>query len=182
MTIARPALHRALALVALALATLAAVTGQGAPARRVDALELATWIRSGKPVRVIGLKGEGSADELLLIPGADIRTLAEVAREHWEPGIAVVFYGEGEALASRAQTMVPAANESTYVLRDGVSGWVRTIAAPVLPSNPTPEQAEAWQEIAELSRWFGGVPRVGVASDSADSLAAAVARIRRRGC
>jgi hypothetical protein len=109
-------------------------------------------------------------------------TLADVARERWEPG-SVVFYGETETVAARAQKMVPAAaSESTFVLRDGVNGWIRTIASPVLPSNPSAEQARAWQEVSELSRWFGGVPRVGDARAGPDSLGAAMARIRRRGC
>jgi hypothetical protein len=188
MRFRRERVHRALAIVALGLAALAAASGGDAllesPPPRVGALELARWIRDGEPeVRVIAVQADTQTHETLVIPGAELKTLGEVARESWQPGSAVVLYAENEALADRARSMVPAsARANAYVLRDGVAGWVRTIASPILPTNPSPEQAAQWQEIAELSRWFGGVPRVGEASTDTDSLRAAVARIRRRGC
>ena len=182
--------HVGLAAAAVALATLAAVSGTAAPgavsAREgsVSALEVARWIRDAKPeLRVIDLRDSASFDTFR-IPGSERMDLGLVAHARWQPGSTVVVYGDSATSTEQARLILRAAGvRDAHVLRGGISEWVRTIAAPVLPSNPSPEQAAEWAEIAEVSRWFGGVPRVGQpTSTNADSLRAALGRIRRRGC
>jgi rhodanese-related sulfurtransferase len=185
MTAARERSHLVLAALALVLGVLAAVSDAGKPDAQspseVAALDLARWIRYEKPgLRVIDVR-DAAAFEAFAIPGAEQRTVDELAREPWAPEATVVIYADDEASAARARAVLRSRGvTSALVLRGGVSAWARTISAPVLPARPSPEEAVASRELAEMSRWFGGVPRVG--EPGADSARASIARIGRRGC
>jgi rhodanese-related sulfurtransferase len=182
-------IHRGLAGAALVLGALAAASGdalRGSASRpdEITALQLARWIREARPgLRLVDLRDAESFDAFR-IPGADRLSLDELQRGPWTPGASVVVYSDGAVAAHRALDILHAAGvRNAWVLRGGVGEWVSTIVSPVLPASPTPEQAATAREIAELSRWFGGVPRIGEAHPtSADSLRAALGRIRRRGC
>ncbi len=187
---ARRRIHRALAVTAVVLAGLAAVSGDASPdaaARdraEVTALELARWIRAGRSnLHVIDLR-DAEAFESFAIPGARRMSASELTGVSWEGDANVVVYDDSGPPARAAWDVLRASGvESAYVLRGGVTEWVRTIAAPVLPANPSPEDAHLSREIAEMSRWFGGVPRVGeVESRPRDGVREALGRIRRRGC
>ena len=183
-------IHLALAGTALVLGALAAASGEvsSREAERhpdeVTALELARWIRDARPgLRVIDLRNAESF-EAFSIPGADRMSSDDLVRARWEPNATVVVYADSALAAQRAhETLRTAGVRDAWVLNGGVGEWVNTIASPVLPANPTPEEAAASREIAEMSRWFGGVPRVGEQrATTSDSLRAALGRIRRRGC
>ncbi len=189
-TVAKRTIHRGLAAAALVLATLAAVTGDASSSgtsrvgAEVTALELAGWIREARPnLRVLDLR-DARAFESFAIPGAERMSAAELARVRWEREANIVVYSDSESTSRNATEVLRSAGvRNAYVLRGGVAEWVSTIAAPVLPANPSPEQAAISRDIAEMSRWFGGVPRVGdPVSTTGDSLREALGRIRRRGC
>ena len=184
----RARLHTGLAIAAVTLGALAAASGASTPEATfppsVTALELAHWIRNDKPgLRVIDVR-DTAAFEAFAIPGAEHVSLGRVQRISAQLGQTVVLYGENDASVAEAARALPRADVSNVlVLRGGVDEWARTIMAPVLPPNPSPDQAAASREIAEMSRWFGGVPRIGeVTSTGVDSLRASLARIQRRGC
>ena len=191
MTAARGrSIHLVLAGTALVLAALAAASGDvsSREARstpdEVTALELARWIRDARPgLRVVDLR-DAEAFEAFSIPGADRMSAADLVRAQWEPNATVVVYADSALAAQRAHvTLRTAGVRNAWVLKGGVGAWVNTIASPVLPANPAPDEAAASREIAEMSRWFGGVPRVGEPrATTSDSLRAALGRIRRRGC
>ena len=183
-------IHLALAGTALVLGALAAASGDvsSREAERhpdeVAALELARWIRDARPgLRVVDLR-DAESFQAFSIPGADRMSSDDLVRARWEPNATVVVYADSALAAQRAhETLRSAGVRDAWVLKGGVGEWVNTIASPVLPANPTPEEAAASGEIAEMSRWFGGVPRVGEPrATTSDSLRAALGRIRRRGC
>lgn len=190
MTNARRPIHLGLAVAALVFAALAAVSGDAAsPAAapvgaEVTALELARWIREGKPsLRVVDLR-TAEAFQSFAIPGAERMAVDDLSRTRWERDANVVVYADSAPAARDALEVLRRAGvQNVYALRGGLAEWVSTIAAPVLPANPSPDQEASSREISEMSRWFGGVPRVGErASTAGDSLRATVARVRRRGC
>jgi rhodanese-related sulfurtransferase len=190
MTNARRPIHLGLAVAALVFAALAAVSGDAAsPAAtrvgaEVTALELARWIREGRPnLRVVDLR-TAEAFQSFAIPGAERMSVGDLSRTRWEGDANVVVYADSEPAAWDAVEVLRAAGvQSIHALRGGLAEWVSTIAAPVLPAEPTPEQEAISREISEMSRWFGGVPRVGEpASTAGDSLREALGRVRRRGC
>lgn len=183
-------IHLALASTALVLGALAAASGDvsSREAERhsdeITALELARWIRDARPgLRVVDLR-DAESFEAFSIPGADRMSSDDLVRARWEPNATVVVYADSALAAQRAhETLRSAGVRDAWVLKGGVEEWVNTIASPVLPANPTPDEAAASHEIAEMSRWFGGVPRVGEPRPTtSDSLRAALGRIRRRGC
>lgn len=183
-------IHLVLAGTALVLGVLAAASGDvssraaGSNPEEVTALELARWIRDARPgLRVVDLR-DAESFEAFSIPGAARMSSDDLMHERWEPNATVVVYADSALAAQRAHEMLRTAGvRNAWVLKGGVGEWVNTIASPVLPANPTPDQAAASREIAEMSRWFGGVPRVGEPrATTSDSLRAALGRIRRRGC
>jgi rhodanese-related sulfurtransferase/uncharacterized membrane protein YedE/YeeE len=168
---------RALAGVALALGALACIAGSPSAksatlattsidirphdAAEVSALELATWIRDRRQdVRVIDLRSAESFDEYHL-PTAERVPLESIGSAFFRPGQTVVFYAEDEDVAAAARTRARGgANIRALALRGGVSAWVEQIMTPTRTPNATPEQAAAFDKVAEISRYFGGVPQV----------------------
>ena len=189
MTSSRRGVHLALAGTALVLGALAAVSGDGSRATasqtdEVTPLELARWIRDARPdLHVVDLR-DAESFEAYRIPGAERMSSNDLAHARWKFGASVVLYADSSLTARRAvETLHASGVRNAWALEGGVGAWVNTIVSPVLPANPTPEEAVASREIAEMSRWFGGVPRVGeTRAATGDSLRAALGRIRRRGC
>jgi rhodanese-related sulfurtransferase len=185
--------RRALAATAAVLGLLAAVPG----ARTVDtaavadeiergsghvtAVELATWIRERRAgLRVLDLRDE-LAYEAYHVPSAERATPAEVARLRPRAGEALVLYGDGGARAAQAWALLRAAGvRDVYFLRGGLLDWTEDVMNPIVGAD------SASARVAALSRYFGGVPRDGAsaapAADVSRDAAAAVLRIRRRGC
>ncbi|GLC26811.1 rhodanese-like domain-containing protein [Roseisolibacter agri] len=186
---------RILAGVAALLAVGAALMGSPAPAPRggavdvaalareidreadhVTAVELAQWIRERKDgLRVIDVRAD-SEYAAYHIPSAERLGMAEVAALRPSAGQTLVLYSEGGAHAAQAWVLLRAAgHQRVYFLRGGLLDWMEQVMNPV--------NADA--RVAELSRYFGGVPRAGAVPEPGATLtpaSGAVARMRRRGC
>jgi rhodanese-related sulfurtransferase len=205
--------HRLLAATAAVLGALALAAG-GAGASRggvnvaalareveaeadhVTAWELAAWIRDGRNgLRVVDVRTpEEYADYHL--PTAENLSLTALARGAFRPDETVVLYSEGGAHAAQGWMLLRARGiEHVFFLREGLYEWLTQVINPVLPADATATQRAAFDSVAELSRYFGGVPRAGgvVAADGDASAAIpgaraeggsadAVRRVRRRGC
>ncbi|HEX6749128.1 MAG TPA: rhodanese-like domain-containing protein [Longimicrobium sp.] len=202
--------HRLLAGAAAVLALLAVAAGE--PRNRsvdvdrlariveneedhVTALELAGWIRERKPgLRVIDVRG---ADDFAAyhLPRAENLSLTALTRAGFRPDETVVLYSEGGTHAAQGWFFLRASGvERVYFLRGGLYEWLAEVMNPALPANPTARQQAAFDSAAALARYFGGVPRTGVSAPPADDPyaalpsrapsgeAAAVRRIRQRGC
>jgi len=215
--------HRLLAGAAAVLAVAALAAGDrsaaGAPtpggthvdlvalARAVDAeedhvtaLELAAWIREQKPgLRVVDVRGAEDFAEFHL-PNAENLSLTEVARAPFKPDETVVLYSEGGTHAAQGWFFLRARGIGhVYFLRGGLYEWMTEVMNPTLAADATPGQRAEFARTAELSRYFGGVPRIGgsatptLVDDPAAELpghgsedgggsTAAVRRVRQRGC
>lgn len=150
----------------------------------VDALELARWIRDGRPgMRVIDLR-EDLDTGTYVIPGAQAMSLAALATLPVAPGELVVLYSDGGAHAAQAWVLLQLRGvTNARVLRDGMAAWEDDVLAPVAPATPDSATAERWREVRALSLWFGGQPRVGPGGvESHFREAAAPGRRRRRTC
>jgi rhodanese-related sulfurtransferase len=172
----------------------------------VTALELARWIRGRKPgLRVIDVRTAAEYDAFHL-PTAENLSLVQLAHADIRPDETVVLYSEGGTHAAQGWFFLRARGlEHVYFLRGGLFEWIQQVAQPVLPNGASAAERTAWPERAALSRYFGGSPRVGglppgsidgeesvtlpgrsssgaPASSAPDPTAAAVRRIRARGC
>jgi len=184
----------------LAVAALLADAGRAGPtgatlralARAEDAvhpLELAQWIREDRPgLRVIDVRDSASFEAygVLTASNLPLEKLNELPLRARET---LVFYSDGDTPAAQAATLLRARGHRTaYYLNGGLEAWVTQVMQPELRAEATAEEQAAFREIAELSRWFGGVPRTGVpgaAPITALSARTAPARLvvpLRRGC
>jgi rhodanese-related sulfurtransferase len=198
---------RLLAAVAAVLALLAAATGSSrrVPEAMIDAkqlageiqreddhvtaLELAQWIRDRKPgLRVLDVRTD-SEFAAFHVPSAERMPLESLVTLRPAAGETLVIYSEGGTHAAQGWVLLRSrGHEHVYFLRGGLLDWMDDVMSPTVQS--TSDSASA--HVASLSRYFGGVPRVGVAPSApaahatatrdTATAAAAVARLRRRGC
>jgi rhodanese-related sulfurtransferase len=205
--------HRLLAAAAATLGALALLAGgagatrQGvdvaalareveAEADHVTARELAAWIRDGREgLRIIDVRTPAEFADYG-IPTAENLSLTALTRAAIRPDETVVLYSEGGAHAAQGWFLLRARGiRRVYFLREGLYEWLTQVINPVLPDGATAGQRAAFDSAAELSRYFGGVPRAGGESVDGDASAAlpgsgaaeggnaaAVRRVRRRGC
>jgi rhodanese-related sulfurtransferase len=205
--------HRLLAAAAAVLGVLALLAGGAGATRRgvdvaalareveaeadhVTARELAAWIRDGRPgLRVVDVRTPAEFADYHL-PTAENLSLTALTRGAFRPDETVVLYSEGGAHAAQGWFLLRARGvERVYFLREGLYEWLTQVMSPVLPEGASADQRAAFDSVAELSRYFGGVPRAGggqIDDDASAPLpgaapaeggsAAAVRRVRRRGC
>jgi rhodanese-related sulfurtransferase len=158
----------------------------------VTAIELARWIRDRKPgLRVVDVR-DSSTFESYHIPGAEHVPLSRIASAAFDPGETIVLYSDGGAHAAQAWVFLRAlGNEQVYFLRGGLHEWLDTVMNPVLWSNAPDSARAVFAAISELSRYFGGVPRISADSAAASVLSAgghdhaaskAAGAVHRRGC
>jgi rhodanese-related sulfurtransferase len=209
--------HRLLAGAAAVLAISALAAGEPSPAGgRVDvdalaraveaeqdhvtAVELAAWIRERKPgLRVVDVRVAEDYAEFHL-PTAENVSLTGLTRAAIRPDETVVLYSEGGTHAAQGWFFLRVRGiEHVYFLRGGLYEWMTEVVNPTLPADASPAQRAEFVRTAELSRYFGGVPRIGGgpgptrvddpaaelprrAPDGDGAGAAAVQRVRQRGC
>jgi rhodanese-related sulfurtransferase len=205
--------QRGLAAVALALGALALIAGEptrGADGRvdvvalarvvereedHIGALELARLIRDRPPdLRVIDLRSAEAFREYR-IPGAEHMSLADLATRNFDQRSTIVLYSEGGTHAAQGWFLLRARGiERVHFLRGGLFEWVDQVMEARIAPDATQAERDAFREVADLSRYFGGQPGVSdrprsvldeiplpARADSATGSEAA-RRLRRRGC
>jgi hypothetical protein len=75
-----------------------------------------------------------------------------------------------------------------YFLRGGLTEWLDDVMQPSMAEDATPADRAAFERVAEVSRYFGGRPRVGPAGSGSPGparsgpLAERIRNEKRRGC
>ncbi len=196
-----PSLTRRLGIGALALGATAALAGN--PYRRTDgrldiaqtlqliedggdhvsALQLAGWIKDGRPgLRVIDVRSPAEFAQFA-IPTAENAPLEALVRTAFAPTGLVVLYSEGGAHAGQAWVLLRALGvTNAFFIAGGLTDWRDQVLSPVLPEDASPEARAAFADVAALSRYFGGSPSIGSPRGADTSPEASIAAIRRRGC
>lgn len=128
----------------------------------VTALELAQWIRDRKQgLRVIDVRDD-DAFAKYHIPRSELVPMSRITSTPFRDDETIVLISDGGAHAAQAWVFLRAlGHRNVFFLRGGVGEWLDEVMNPAKPS--------------ELTRYFGGMPRV----DDAPTTAAS---IRRRGC
>jgi rhodanese-related sulfurtransferase len=170
-----------LGLIALVLAAAAMVSDLMASVTVVEVspIQLARWIRDRRPgLDVIDVR---RADEYETghIPGARNVTAPQPGTVDATVGTVVLYDQDGRNVRELAAALSPGAEAPVYVLEGGIDGWVDTVMAPRLRADASDEEQAAFAERAELSRWFGGLPRVMPAGVPEEDTESAGARSRR---
>jgi rhodanese-related sulfurtransferase/uncharacterized membrane protein YedE/YeeE len=147
----------------------------------ITALELAQWLHDRKPaLRVIDLRTAEAFEEYHL-PRAERVDATKLAATPFGAKDTIVLISAGGIHAAQGQELLrTSGHRQVYVLRGGVQVWIDDVMSPTVASNASPAERAAFDRVAVLSRYFGGVPRV---TDQPQPRAAdTAASIRRRGC
>ena len=205
-------LYRRLALVALVLGGFAAVAGSPVAANnaRVDvaalakavereddhvtAVELAGWIKERRDgLRIVDVRDSAEFAEYH-IPGAERVALSQLVATPFRNDETIVLYSGGGAHAAQGWVFLESLGyRRVYFLRGGLNEWLDEVMNPSLRVDATDSARAEFKKTAEISRYFGGVPRVGDAArvvptpaggnqSEAANPATAVAKLRGRGC
>lgn len=159
-------------------------------ADHVTAVELAERIKDREPdLRVLDVRTD-SEFAAYHIPSAEHVPLSALATMKPRAGETLVLYSEGGAHAAQGWVLLRAlGHQHVYFLSGGLLDWLEEVMNPQLPA--TPDSAST--RVAELSRYFGGLPRTADApssavndsrltSDVSQTVQGEVSRLRRRGC
>jgi len=198
MKLARPEASSLLAILAILLGILAPLLGSGAPpgdpgvaelARELaagdpflDPVHLGEWIRDGRSITLVDLRAPESFRELS-VPTASNLSFQGLRELPEGDSIPLVLMDGGDGTAVRAWLFLRRLGRSDVLVLDGgILGWVQNVLNPVLP-NETSEERSRFREVSSVSRFFGGLPRVGdPLPESGDSAEDAIHLLTRRGC
>jgi len=163
----------------------------------VTAIELAEWIRGRKAgLRIIDLR-TATEFETYHVPRAERIALESLATAPLRATDTIVLISGGGAHAAQAWVLLQALGyKQVYFLRGGLQEWIDDVMNPTILATAPPRAMAEFKRVGEISRYFGGVPRIvdkleprpanaagategeGPASSTSDAAAA----IRRRGC
>lgn len=189
-------LNRKLALLAVALGTLAlfAQPHRGpfvkldsrelasvveAEVDHVTAPELAAWIVEGRSdYRLLDLR---TAEEFAAyhIPTAENVPLTGLADHPLLRNEKIVLYSEGGIHSAQAWMLLRAQGyEAVYMVLGGLDAWKDEVLFPVLPADADAKARAQFERAAQVAKFFGGEGRLGVvpeAGQAASTTAPAVA-------
>ncbi len=161
----------------------------------ITAIELAQWIRDQRTdLRLVDVRVSSDFDAYHL-PGAERIALDELVSTPFNRNETIVLYSDGGAHAAQGWVFLRAlGHERVYFLRGGLHEWLDQVMNPVISPTAPDSTRAAFEVVSEISRYFGGVPRVGNRTTSQSSLGlpdsrgddgsvqSAESRVRRRGC
>ena len=163
----------------------------------VTAVELARWVKERRAnLRIVDVRPAAEYD-LYHVPTAERISLGALVNTRFDDAETIVLYSEGGAHAAQAWVLLRALGiTKVYFLRGGLNEWLDEVMTPTLSADATDAERAEFDRVAELSRYFGGVPqrgeRAAVSADhqpvarasppGASRAASAVQRVRKRGC
>ena len=178
---------------ALTLAMLAAVAGSPFPVdadRRspdrgavVDVVDVAQWIRGRREgLQIVDVRSAESFTQFN-IPTARNIPIAELGVGGLDTAAMVVVYGDIADVEERARVILDALGfDSVFVLPVGADQWVSEILNPMVARDASDAERAAFDRVAELSRYFGGLPRVVERVEIDRSARGTLEKTLRRGC
>ena len=128
----------------------------------VTAVELAEWIRDRRPgLRVVDIRTAGEF-EAMHIPTAERIPLTELSKTPFTRDETIVLYSEGGAHAGQGWVFLRALGYTkVYFLRGGLREWLDDVMSPTIDLRAGDSAKKAFTRVSDLSRYFGGTPRVG---------------------
>lgn len=193
-------LNRALAAAAAVLGLLALFVGtDAAPAGGsgvIGSLEVAKAIRADpEGILVVDVRDREAFDALHLPRAVHLPITPTEAQPlsaaEWRKRLEalgasldrpIVVAGEPELPTRILWVELRQAGYRAAYMPDMLADWLEMIVSPVRGPIEDPAAQAAWDEQAELSRYFGGFPRVGSTPGRTGSVSERLRHARRRGC
>jgi rhodanese-related sulfurtransferase len=127
----------------------------------VTAIELAEWIRDRRPgLRVVDIRTSSEFDALH-IPTAERIPLSDLSKTPFRRDETIVLYSEGGAHAGQGWVFLRALGYTqVYFLRGGLREWLDEVMSPVIGPTAGDSAKKAFARVSEISRYFGGSPRI----------------------
>jgi len=134
----------------------------------VSVEQLADWIIQGRTdFRLLDCRSEKEFNDYH-IPTAESVPLAALNDYPVQRNERIILYSEGGIHASQAWFLLAALGyKHVYLLTGGLDEWRDKILFPAIPANTSAEQQAQFAKMKEVSRYFGGTPQSGAASDQA---------------
>ena len=132
----------------------------------VSVEQLAGWIIQGRSgYRLLDCRSEKEFNEYH-IPTAESAPLSSLSDYPIQRNEKIILYSEGGIHASQAWFLLAAKGyKHVYLLTGGLDEWRDQILFPAIPENVTAEQQAQFTKMKEISRYFGGTPQTGAASE-----------------
>jgi rhodanese-related sulfurtransferase len=129
--------------------------------------DLAGWIIQGKSdYRLIDLRNEKDFSEYH-IPSAENVSLTSLRDAQLTRNEKIVLYSDGGIHSAQAWFLLRAENyKGVYILLGGLEDWKEKILFPRLPENASSAEVAAFERTKLVSKFFGGSPQVGGASEA----------------
>lgn len=151
----------------------------GAPL--IDPVTVAEWIRDRRPARIVDVR-DSSAFIRFSVPTAENVPLPALAGLPVDSARPLVLYDDGAGQAARGWLLLRRlGHPRVRIMERGVPGWIDGVVRPVLPAG-TPDERVRYQRVADVSRYFGGMPRIGDPPPRETTADEAVQLLSRRGC
>ncbi len=130
--------------------------------------ELAGWIVQGKAdYRLLDLRDEKDFGEYH-IPTAENIQLTALKEAQLGRNEKTVLYSDGGIHSAQAWFLLKAEGyKGVYILRGGLEEWKDNVLFPRLADNASPAEVAAFERTKLLSKFFGGIPQVGGAAETA---------------
>ncbi len=134
----------------------------------VTPAELAAWIVEGRSdYRLLDLRKPEQYAEYH-IPTAENVALPALEEYPLLPSEKIVIYSEGGVHGAQAWLLMQARGfRASYTLLGGLDGWVEEILYPTAPANADPQELARFEQVAAVSKFFGGQPRSGTGAEAA---------------
>ncbi len=126
---------------------------------KISPLELAHWIIQGKAdFRLIDLRNEKEYNSYF-IPTAENINPVKILESDLARNEKIVLYSSDDLTAAKTWFILKSKKyKSVYILKGGIKGWQQEILFPRIPKNASVEEEKKFNEIAEVSKFFGGRP------------------------
>jgi rhodanese-related sulfurtransferase len=145
----------------------------GDSSNRVDPIDLADWIIRGKAdYRLVDLRNEVKFNEYH-IPSAENIEINGINESDLAKNQKIILYSEDEFSAAQAWFLLKAKDfMGVYFLKGGLNQWRSEVLFPVKPIDSSAVSMAKFNKLAEVSKYFGGVPQA-AKNDSTVSLSSA---------
>jgi len=122
----------------------------------ISVVSLAEMVKNREDIQIIDLREKELFDEFH-IPTAEHIPLESLLNEPSILGDTLVFYSGDDLLSRQLWIRLPnSLKERSYIVYGGIHDWYERLLYPELPAKTGPQDSAIFQEVHDLSLFYGG--------------------------